>query len=123
MTRRAYPSLVLRLFAHSTVDPETDCWIWIAHIANGYGRLTMRVNGSPYGCWAHRVAYETFSGRKIARGMTLEHTCRKTLCINPHHLIEVTREENTRLMQMFRKNAAKRYPRKINGASPHAQER
>lgn len=101
---RKYPTLEARLLAHCVTDPDTDCWIWTAYCdsKNGYPRITLYMDGGPRGLWAHRVAYETLLGIKIARGMTLEHTCRVSSCINPAHLIEVTRAENTRLMQAYR---------------------
>lgn len=42
---------------------------------------------------AHRVSYETFVG-PIPAGLTLDHLCRNTLCINPAHLEPVTIKEN-----------------------------
>jgi hypothetical protein len=75
----------------SKVEKRPDgCWIWQASgTQNGYGqfwadnRLVL----------AHRRAYETMVG-PIPAGMTLDHLCRTTRCVNPDHLEPVTHREN-----------------------------
>jgi hypothetical protein len=42
---------------------------------------------------AHRAAYETWVG-PIPEGLTLDHLCRNTLCINPAHLEPVSIRTN-----------------------------
>lgn len=42
---------------------------------------------------AHRFSYELLRG-PIPKGMTLDHRCRNTLCVNPWHLEIVTHREN-----------------------------
>lgn len=44
---------------------------------------------------AHRLVWE-LSGRRIPEGLTLDHLCRNTRCVNPDHLEPVTGEENSR---------------------------
>jgi hypothetical protein len=74
-------------------DGPGGCWIWL-------GRKTKPKlrNPTSYGVYsnrrAHRLAYELASKRTIAPGMTIDHTCFNTLCVNPAHLCEVTRSEN-----------------------------
>lgn len=44
---------------------------------------------------AHRVAYELLRG-PIKAGLTLDHTCRFTGCVNPWHMDQVTVRDNVR---------------------------
>lgn len=70
------------------------CWIWIASRTDlGYGKFGV---GTALG-WvgAHRFAYELLAG-PIPAGLTLDHLCRNTSCVNPVHLEPVTSAENVR---------------------------
>lgn len=42
---------------------------------------------------AHRVSYEMTRG-KILPGLTIDHLCRASLCVNPDHLEAVTMRTN-----------------------------
>lgn len=42
---------------------------------------------------AHRAAYEAFVG-PIPKGLTIDHLCRNTRCVNPSHLEPTTIKEN-----------------------------
>lgn len=74
-------------------EPNSGCWLWIAAL-NG-------VRGCRYGWfgwrgktrYAHRVAFEELV-RKVGSGRELDHRCRVTECVNPHHLAEVSHREN-----------------------------
>ena len=44
---------------------------------------------------AHRFAYELLIG-PIPSGLTIDHLCRNTGCVNPAHMEPVTRAENAR---------------------------
>jgi hypothetical protein len=78
-------------------DSSPDgCWMWTGRDFN------KKPHGS-YGMWkdltgkrrlAHRVAYELAVG-PIPEGLTLDHLCRVTLCVNPAHLEAVTQGVNT----------------------------
>jgi hypothetical protein len=76
------------------VEKTATCWIWKgAHSAKGvsdYGHLP--VAGKTV--MAHRWSYEHFVGR-IPAGLTIDHLCRNTLCVNPDHLEPVSQRENT----------------------------
>lgn len=70
------------------------CWFWLA--TGGQGR-----SGEYGSFWngerkvlAHRYAYELLVG-PIPEGLTLDHLCRNTRCVNPAHLEPVTNKENT----------------------------
>lgn len=68
------------------------CWVWTASLdTNGYGRF--RAVNVHYG--AHRFAYMLVVG-SISEGLSLDHLCRNTACVNPDHLEPVTHDENMR---------------------------
>ncbi len=58
--------------------------------SKGYGMI--RAAGTMK--WAHRAMYELMIG-PIPDGMTIDHLCRNTLCVNPGHLEVVTSAVNT----------------------------
>lgn len=74
---------------------SVGCWIWI-------GATVPCRDGFVYGkFWlggrmkmAHRASWELFRG-DIPVGLTIDHLCRVTLCVNPEHLEPVTQKENT----------------------------
>ena len=79
-----------RLFSKVIPVTESGCWLWEhEEIAGGYGRI--RCGGTKQ--LAHRVSYELLKG-SIPHGMTLDHLCRVSCCINPDHLEPVTMREN-----------------------------
>jgi hypothetical protein len=71
---------------------ESGCWLWIgACKQGGYGQFWL--NGKKQ--LAHRAAYEFYRGQ-IPDGLTLDHLCCVTCCVNPWHLEPVSVAENTR---------------------------
>lgn len=79
----------VRLKAYSMQD-KSGCWIWQRHVnSGGYG--TVSYLGRKM--LAHRASYEEFVG-PIPDGLTLDHLCRNTRCVNPEHLEPVTNREN-----------------------------
>jgi hypothetical protein len=70
-------------------DPE-KCWEW-----QGVKRALLY--GGFYaegkGYYAHRWMWEYAYG-KIPEGLTIDHLCRNTLCVNPYHLRLATQREN-----------------------------
>ncbi len=52
-------------------------------------------NGGRRPVHAHILTYERYVG-EVPAGLTLDHLCRVTRCVNPEHLEPVTRGENTR---------------------------
>lgn len=74
------------------VNAKGSCWEWTASTkGNGYGQVKHRDRKSPL--FAHRAAYEILVG-PIPDGMTLDHLCKNTLCVNPDHLEVVTMKVN-----------------------------
>jgi len=66
---------------------KNGCWNWTAakvvsnHGGISYGQIWN--NGKNH--LAHRVSYELFKGI-IQKGMTIDHQCDNSLCVNPDHL-------------------------------------
>src|SRR5262245_55497325 len=72
----------------------SGCWEWQGwRDHRGYGKAT--AVGRRGKDWAHRVAYQLFTG-PIPDGLTLDHLCRNTGCVNPEHLEPVSLAENIR---------------------------
>lgn len=70
---------------------EGGCWLWTAFTdREGYGKFSDK--GRLF--IAHRWSYEHFVG-PIPDGLTIDHLCRVTSCVNPAHLGPVTMWENT----------------------------
>jgi hypothetical protein len=70
------------------VNTDTGCWEWQRHISDEYGRIGHRK--------AHQVFYRRFRG-PIPRNRVLHHVCENKRCVNPDHLLPVTRSEHARL--------------------------
>ena len=76
----------------SKVREQDGCWLWTGAVnVAGYGNFYLA------GRWvvAHRFAYESMRD-EIPEGLTLDHLCRITSCVNPWHLEPVSNEENVR---------------------------
>lgn len=63
----------------------TACWVWTAARSEGYGRFVVEGHVLK----ASRVAYELLIA-PISVGLTLDHLCRNTGCVNPAHMEAVT---------------------------------
>jgi hypothetical protein len=82
-----YPDIFLSKF-HK--DGDQGCWTWngcIHKVGNG-GRF---YNGKTM-VLAHAYSYEHFTG-PIPSGLTIYQVCRNRLCVNPAHLVAITRTE------------------------------
>ena len=75
----------------------TGCWIWFAgQDKDSYGKFTYGLNRDKKTWRAHRFCWQFFHG-PIPEGLELDHVvCKQPLCVNPAHLEIVTREENIR---------------------------
>lgn len=72
---------------------SSGCWEWQANVTPaGYGMLNA---GGKKFVYAHRHSWELARG-PIPQGLTIDHLCRNTRCVNPDHLEPVTQAENNR---------------------------
>jgi hypothetical protein len=78
------------------VTPE--CWEWTGtRGSNGYGMLTLRVDGKWRHGLAHRIAYAVFIAPLPETGVIM-HTCDNRGCVRPDHLRLGTQSQNIRDM-------------------------
>jgi hypothetical protein len=83
--------VIARFITRFTRD-ASGCWTWTGG-RSGYRYGGIVVSGRQVK--AHRLSYELHVG-PIPAGLTLDHLCRNTLCVNPAHLEPVTHAENVR---------------------------
>lgn len=75
-------------------EPNSGCWLWIGtRTDNGRGLIYGKMQAYRKPWKAHRLSYHLLVGR-IPEGLTIDHLCRNTLCVNPQHLEPVTAGEN-----------------------------
>jgi hypothetical protein len=81
------------LFRFVPERPPGECWLWEGHVTPfGYGGLSR--DGV---AWvAHRWVFETRRG-EIPDGYDLHHLCEQRLCVNPDHLVPLSRQEHNDL--------------------------
>lgn len=90
--------LKIRLKKLVIID-SNGCWRCTlkSRVGDGYVRINTgsRRDGTRKNQLAHRVSYETFIG-PIPEGMTIDHLCEVTDCINPKHLKAKSSWDNTK---------------------------
>jgi len=66
-----------------------NCLLWVGGKRNGYGRLRRR--GKSFS--VHVRVFEEYN-RKLLPGEVVRHSCNRTLCINPDHLLAGSQRDN-----------------------------
>jgi D-hexose-6-phosphate mutarotase len=84
-----------KFFNRASIAGVSECWPWQGSKSGmGYGIITMRRNKKKWTLLAHRIAKELALGRTLAKEETLHHTCENRLCVNPRHLVIMSRSEH-----------------------------
>jgi len=96
-----HPKVASRYWDKVSPEPNTGCWLWFgAANKRGYGNINTG-NGAFTYC-AHRYFYIKLVG-EIAEGVTIDHLCKTTRCVNPDHMEVVSLAENSRRGGLGRK--------------------
>jgi len=74
-------------------NPKPGCWIWSGAVAGSGNHWYGHANLDGKHIYIHRLMYEIHRG-KIKKGMTIDHLCKVTRCVNPKHLDACTLKEN-----------------------------
>lgn len=82
-----------RFWEKVAIVPFYECWEWMAYVQPcGYGLFRPNPNANME--LAHRISYEMVNG-KIKENFVIDHICRNRKCVNPKHLRQVTRSQNS----------------------------
>lgn len=79
-----------RLYRLTPIRPSNACWVWRGRLNDG-GYGTLGFAGKHY--LAHRLSYQEHIG-ELTPNLAVHHKCHNRKCINPEHLIEVTKAVN-----------------------------
>jgi hypothetical protein len=94
--RLAHPATPahIKVLRRTLLDGD-NCWEFEgAHNSAGYSIIGC-CRGEKRTVQAHRVVYEAMKG-PIPKGLTIDHLCQNTGCVNPDHMEPVTLAENLR---------------------------
>lgn len=73
-------------------DADCTCWHWLGTQSSKWNYPRFYIDQDTGYVLAHRWAYEHYVG-PIPDGLTIDHLCRNTLCVNPAHMEPVTNVE------------------------------
>lgn len=77
----------------SKVKKTKSCWLWTGtKTHNGYGQFYSKINGNLF-YRSHRFSFWLHRGF-LDKKLTIDHLCRKRLCVNPSHLEQVSNRTN-----------------------------
>ena len=102
-------SLEQRLARFFVASDEQECWTWTGPASQRGPYGVLKVKGKLHR--AHREVYRLLVG-EIPDGLTLDHLCRNTLCVNPQHLEPVTRRANSerQALALYRSECLRGHP-------------
>lgn len=76
---------------HYQPEPNSGCWLWT--LGSGKKSRYGKIKWKGKTLLAHRVSYAIHVG-PIPDGLTIDHTCKNTFCVNPAHMEVVTQGVN-----------------------------
>jgi hypothetical protein len=94
------------------VNKTESCWLWLgAKDLDGYGFIKRRDGAQ---IRAHRFIYENENNCSLLRGTQIMHKCDNPSCVNPHHLMMGTNQDNMDdMIRKGRKGLAKLTPEQV----------
>ena len=84
--------LAARIAARIEIDLTTGCWVWTLRPSR-WGYPVLGAGGSTYR--AHRLSYEIWVA-PLPEGQDVHHRCEQKMCVNPDHLVALSRSEHRR---------------------------
>ena len=79
---------------------KRGCWVWD-------GRTNEKGYGVKYAdgknIRAHRWYYKQYSGEELVDGLVIHHTCGSRLCVNPEHMVQVSRGDHNTMHHDIRR--------------------
>ena len=83
-----------RFWKKAIILGKDECWVWIGYTRAGYGSIKFGPRNMKSHHRAHRVAWEIKNNSEFPENKLALHICNNPLCVNPHHIVPGTQQEN-----------------------------
>ena len=90
---------VVERFFGFVMPMRCGCWLWTGPRSRGKGNRAWYGTFSPSkrGVRAHIWAHDVLAGKHHRKGWHRDHICGNTLCVNPLHIVSISRSDNQKL--------------------------